>query len=75
MSTETACKDEIIRHIEKAQRKGCVEGILFNPCIATDTNETLVKLITVPSTHISVSGSGVRWKMYGHAGSSEKARK
>lgn len=70
MSNTESCAAEIIRQIEKSVRKGCVEGVVFSACLDCDTT---VK-ITVPSTHIRVSGSGVRWKTYG-SGSATKTRK
>lgn len=73
--TETTCAEAIIRQIEKQQRKGRVEGVLFDSCVSCDISGNLARIIVVPSTHVSVSGSGVRWKAYGHAGSGEKARK
>jgi hypothetical protein len=66
-----SCKAEIIHQIEKSLRKGLVEGILFNPC--SDCKDMMQIKISVPLTHISISGSGVKWKAQGYA--SSKLRK
>lgn len=74
-TSEITCAEAIIRQIEKQVRKGRVEGVLFDSCVTCDSSDNLIRTITVPATHISVSGSGVRWKAYGHSVNGEKARK
>ena len=66
---EDACREEVIRQIERGLRKGYVEGVVFNSCVNCDSGLR----IAVPSAHVSVSGSSVRWKSYGSSG--EKIRK
>lgn len=73
-TSETMCAEAIIRQIEKQVSKGCVEGVMFDSCVMCDSSNNLIRTITVPATHISISGSGVRWKAYG-TNTTGKARK
>ena len=65
-----ACREEVIRQIERSLRKGHVEGVVFNSCVACDSGIR----ITLPTVHVTVLSSSVRWKSYGGSGG-EKVRK
>lgn len=75
MTEDTKCVEAIIRQIEKQQRKGYVAGVLFDSCLICDSSDNLIQKISVPSTYVRVSGSGVSWKAYGYVGSDIKLRK
>jgi len=70
---DVSCSDKIIHQIEKQLRKGHVEGVLFDSCLACEDGR--IK-ISVSAAHVQVYGSGVRWKSFGGGGGSEiKMRK
>jgi hypothetical protein len=70
-----ACREMIIRQIEKQRGKGCVDGVLFSPCVNCEDYSTLTSTIYVSATHVTGFGSGVSWKTYGSGDTVFKARK
>lgn len=69
-SEAEACRDEIIRQIERSLRKGHVEGMVVNSCVACDSGIR----ITLPAARVTILSSSVQWKSYGGV-SGEKIRK